>query len=180
MPKRNLISKLFFSNNCSHLPDRAELTLVSFPLPSKDQRSFPQPPSTTLPPASISLYLPPLLAVSRLAQSMFASPAKHNNYEAHDVVLADETCPLLRDPESAQTHRSHRSTLPTRQLSILCAIRLADPVAFTQIFPYVNEMMERFGVAEPSKTGFYSGMVVSVSYMLLSGDFLLTHPAILR
>ena len=94
---------------------------------------------------------------------MFASPARHNDFEAHDAVLPDETCPLLRDPESAQAHRGVRSALPTRQLSILCAIRLADPIAFTQIFPYVNEMMERFGVAEASKTGFYSGLVVSLS-----------------
>ena len=110
---------------------------------------------------------------------MFASPARHNDYEAHDVVRTDETCPLLRDPESTQARRSARSTLPARQLGVLCAIRLADPIAFTQIFPYVNEMMERFGVAEPSKTGFYSGLVVSL-LAAASSKLLLTDPVLLR
>lgn len=52
--------------------------------------------------------------------------------------------------------------LPKVQLLTLCAVRLVDPIAFTQIFPYVNEMMERLHLTkDPSKIGFYSGMVVS-------------------
>ena len=99
---------------------------------------------------------------------MFASPARHSDYDNHDSIVTDESCPLLhdRDVEGAHGRRGLHSPLPTRQLAILCAIRLADPIAFTQIFPYVNEMMERFGVAEPSKTGFYSGLVVSASSTL--------------
>ena len=73
---------------------------------------------------------------------------------------ADETRPLLCDPENNFQRSQPQSPLPKRQLAALCAIRLADPIAFTQIFPYVNEMMETFGVAEASRTGFYSGLVV--------------------
>ncbi|KAI0928815.1 hypothetical protein AcW2_004698 [Taiwanofungus camphoratus] len=52
--------------------------------------------------------------------------------------------------------------LPKVQLLTLCAVRLVDPIAFTQIFPYVNEMMERLHLTkDPSKIGFYSGMVES-------------------
>lgn len=52
--------------------------------------------------------------------------------------------------------------LPKAQLATLCAIRLVDPIAFTQIFPYVNEMMERLHLTnDPSKIGFYSGLVES-------------------
>ena len=84
----------------------------------------------------------------------------------------EETRPLLHDLHDQRTydtgcqqHRKHRvanTALPVAQLTVLCLLRLADPIAFTQIFPYVNEMMERFGVAtDPSQTGFYSGLVVS-------------------
>lgn len=53
--------------------------------------------------------------------------------------------------------------LPKAQLASLCMVRLVDPIAFTQIFPYVNEMMEYLKVTEDhSKIGFYSGLVVSV------------------
>lgn len=52
--------------------------------------------------------------------------------------------------------------LPKAQLATLCAIRLVDPIAFTQIFPYVNEMMERLHLTDdPNKIGFYSGLVES-------------------
>ena len=75
-----------------------------------------------------------------------------------------ETCPLLKDPESAE-QVSKPSPVPFRQLSTLCALRLADPICFTQIFPYVNEMMETFQICEPSKTVFYSGIVVSIFHV---------------
>ncbi|KAI0797879.1 MFS general substrate transporter [Abortiporus biennis] len=52
--------------------------------------------------------------------------------------------------------------LPKAQLASLCAVRLVDPIAFTQIFPYVNEMMDHLHVTEDrSKIGFYSGLVES-------------------
>jgi len=38
-----------------------------------------------------------------------------------------------------------------------------DPISFTQIFPYVNEMMQDLGIAStPSQVGFYSGLVDSI------------------
>ena len=68
----------------------------------------------------------------------------------------DESLPLL-DTERQQAS----SRLPVRQLIALCTIRLADPIAFTQIFPYVNEMIQNLGIAKnTSQTGFYSGIVV--------------------
>ncbi|KAI0646944.1 MFS general substrate transporter [Trametes meyenii] len=59
--------------------------------------------------------------------------------------------------------RSDKPTpLPKAQLATLCIVRLVDPIAFTQIFPYVNEMMEHLHVTEDhSKIGFYSGLVES-------------------
>ena len=53
--------------------------------------------------------------------------------------------------------------IPVAQLATLCVVRLVDPIAFTQIFPYVNEMMEHLRITDdPSKIGFYSGLVVSI------------------
>lgn len=59
--------------------------------------------------------------------------------------------------------RSHGVTpIPKAQLATLCIVRLVDPIMFTQIFPYVNEMMDHLHLTEdPSKTGLYSGLVVS-------------------
>ncbi|KAH9951314.1 MFS general substrate transporter [Amylocystis lapponica] len=52
--------------------------------------------------------------------------------------------------------------LPKVQLFTLCSVRLVDPIAFTQIFPYVNEMMAHLHLTnDPSKIGFYSGIVES-------------------
>ncbi|KAI0361978.1 MFS general substrate transporter [Trametes cingulata] len=52
--------------------------------------------------------------------------------------------------------------IPKAKLATLCAVRLVDPIAFTQIFPYVNEMMEHLHVTEDhSRIGFYSGLVES-------------------
>ena len=59
--------------------------------------------------------------------------------------------------------RSSKMTpIPKAQLAVLCAVRLVDPIMFTQIFPYVNEMMDHLHLTEDkSKIGLYSGMVVS-------------------
>ncbi|KAG8895641.1 hypothetical protein FRC01_012271, partial [Tulasnella sp. 417] len=56
-----------------------------------------------------------------------------------------------------------RTPLPVSQLAVLCMVRLADPIAFTQIFPYVNAMVEELHVADnPAEVGFYSGLVDSL------------------
>ncbi|TFK76596.1 major facilitator superfamily multidrug-resistance, DHA1 sub-family [Pluteus cervinus] len=48
------------------------------------------------------------------------------------------------------------------QLGILCYLRLLDPLNFTQIFPYVNEMINDLGIAKnPTHVGLYSGIVES-------------------
>ncbi|EIN05822.1 MFS general substrate transporter [Punctularia strigosozonata HHB-11173 SS5] len=52
--------------------------------------------------------------------------------------------------------------LPKRSLAALCAIRLVDPIAFTVIFPFINEMIESLQLTQDtSKIVFYSGMVES-------------------
>jgi hypothetical protein len=101
----------------------------------------------------------------------------HSNMESYDSNASDETLlneeqqPFLSDDlegaikleDRARPTRSHGITpLPKAQLATLCAVRLVDPIMFTQIFPYVNEMMDHLHITDdPSKTGLYSGIVVS-------------------
>ena len=52
--------------------------------------------------------------------------------------------------------------VPKLQLAALCVVRLLEPIGFTQLFPYVNEMVVKFKmIDDPSKAGFVSGLVVS-------------------
>lgn len=89
------------------------------------------------------------------------------NNTANDTTNYDETCPLLRTTSNAhnaeaQIAEKPKSTpLPKAQLAALCIVRLVEPITFTQLFPYVNEFMSDLHLTDdPSKIGFYSGLVV--------------------
>jgi len=52
--------------------------------------------------------------------------------------------------------------IPKLQLAALCLVRLLEPIGFTQLFPYINEMVVKLKlIDDPSKVGFVSGLVVS-------------------
>jgi len=75
----------------------------------------------------------------------------------------DETCPLLctSNVEAQIAEKPKPTPLPKGQLAVLCTVRIVDPIAFTQLFPYVNEFMNDLHLTDdPSKIGFYSGLVV--------------------
>ncbi|KAJ3902649.1 major facilitator superfamily domain-containing protein [Lentinula edodes] len=83
-----------------------------------------------------------------------------------DTSSLNETTPLLNDaqhdPEDQDSPVKKATPLPIAQLLIVCAIRLMDPIAFTQIFPYINEFIAFLKLTDdPSQTGFYSGLVES-------------------
>ncbi|KAJ7197169.1 major facilitator superfamily domain-containing protein [Mycena pura] len=77
----------------------------------------------------------------------------------------NESSPLLTDHVSqleAQRHSKKPSPLPKAQLAALCISKITDPVAYTQIFPYINEFLLQLHVTDDvSKVGFYSGVVES-------------------
>ncbi|KAI6043087.1 major facilitator superfamily domain-containing protein [Pisolithus marmoratus] len=76
----------------------------------------------------------------------------------------DEACPLLlhSHAESQTPPQASPTPLPVGQLAALCTVRLVDPIAFTQLFPYVNDFMSDLHLTDdPSRIGFYSGMVES-------------------
>ncbi|KZT28496.1 MFS general substrate transporter [Neolentinus lepideus HHB14362 ss-1] len=81
-------------------------------------------------------------------------------------MIYDETSPLLHNERTLQSSpscRKHHKPLKKSQLATLCAIRLVDPISFTQIFPYINEMLQTMHITDdPSTIGFYSGLVESV------------------
>ncbi|KAG9035199.1 hypothetical protein FRB95_011933 [Tulasnella sp. JGI-2019a] len=57
-------------------------------------------------------------------------------------------------------NRLKRTPLPKKQLAIVCLARLAEPIAYTQIFPYINQLVEELHVTDnPANIGFYSGLV---------------------
>ncbi|EGN96080.1 hypothetical protein SERLA73DRAFT_185613 [Serpula lacrymans var. lacrymans S7.3] len=81
-----------------------------------------------------------------------------------DTTNYDETCPLLpeQNVESQKAARPAVTPVPKAQLAALCTVRLVDPIAFTQLFPYVNEFMNDLHLTnDPSRIGFYSGLVES-------------------
>ncbi|KAG5645916.1 hypothetical protein DXG03_005063 [Asterophora parasitica] len=80
---------------------------------------------------------------------------------ASDDTLCDDSSALLADPE-ARSKLPGATPLPKAQLAALCSVRLVDPVAFTQVFPYINEFITILNVTnDPSQIGFYSGLVES-------------------
>ncbi|KAJ7197173.1 major facilitator superfamily domain-containing protein [Mycena pura] len=83
----------------------------------------------------------------------------------HESQSVDESSPLLTDHArqlEAQTLSKKPSPLPKAQLTALCISRLTDPIAYTQIFPYINEFLLLLHVTDDvSKVGFYSGVVES-------------------
>lgn len=71
-----------------------------------------------------------------------------------------ETDPLLQ--ENGETPLQAPTPIPWKKILVLCIFRLGDPIAFTQILPYINEMLQYLKVTDdPSRVGFYSGIVES-------------------
>ncbi|KZT54505.1 MFS general substrate transporter [Calocera cornea HHB12733] len=84
------------------------------------------------------------------------SPHPHASAE-HDADGDPESQPLLKRGAPART------PLPVFQLCLLMVVRLAEPVASTQIFPYINDMCVQLGYAKnEDEVGFISGLIDSL------------------
>ncbi|KAM0745677.1 MFS general substrate transporter [Meredithblackwellia eburnea MCA 4105] len=83
---------------------------------------------------------------------------------AHD----GERTPLLTTPSassspSRQPQTRQQTPLPLKQVLVLCAMRFAEPICFTLIFPFVNAMLEDIHVTDdPKKVGYYAGVIESL------------------
>ena len=83
------------------------------------------------------------------------------------VPVFDESTALLSNAdqnvvESQVSKPTKMTPVPKLQLATLCLVRLLEPIGFTQLFPYINEMVVNLNmIDDPSKVGFISGLVVS-------------------
>ena len=74
------------------------------------------------------------------------------------------TTTTLTTTTTTPTMATTMTPIPWRQLLTLCLVRLVDPICFSQIFPYINDMLLDMGVVgpnEPERVGFYSGLIES-------------------
>jgi hypothetical protein len=106
--------------------------------------------------------LPVALEDDSLAQGMSGTGC------VDDCISAfDESAALLSNADEAvvesQMPKPGKMTpIPKLQLAIVCLVRLLEPIGFTQLFPYINEMVIKLNILDdPSKVGFVSGLVVS-------------------
>ena len=83
------------------------------------------------------------------------------------IPVFDESTALLSNADQnvveSQVFKPVKMTpVPKLQLATLCLVRLLEPIGFTQLFPYINEMVVNLNmIDDPSKVGFVSGLVVS-------------------
>ncbi|KAK7521399.1 major facilitator superfamily domain-containing protein [Phyllosticta citriasiana] len=60
------------------------------------------------------------------------------------------------------SHTPEKTPFPTRQLFVLACCRIAEPIAFMSIFPYIYYMIISFGITTDEKQiAMYAGMVTS-------------------
>jgi hypothetical protein len=89
------------------------------------------------------------------------------------VSAFDESTALLPSGDQnvveSQVFKPTKMTpIPKLQLATLCLVRLLEPIGFTQLFPYINEMVIKLNILDdPSKVGFVSGLVVSKHHLRL-------------
>ncbi|THV07911.1 major facilitator superfamily multidrug-resistance, DHA1 sub-family [Dendrothele bispora CBS 962.96] len=80
------------------------------------------------------------------------------------MTATTDTSQDQHDEENQPSRKRRRARTPLLypQLATLCFLRILDPLNFTQIFPYINQLIADLGVAQDeTKIGWYSGMVES-------------------
>jgi hypothetical protein len=100
------------------------------------------------------------MACSSSHSTLNADP---NHIDNDDRDAANESTHLLPgDDDEAVSSRTRPAPtpLPKAQLGALIAVRIVDPIAYQQIFPYINQLLADLRIAEPERVGFYSGLVV--------------------
>lgn len=72
----------------------------------------------------------------------------------------------LQTPDVSSPHIDHATDegkpFPRYQIFVLCYASIVEPVAFFNIFPYINEMVERVGHQLPENVGFWTGTIESL------------------
>ncbi|KAG1774828.1 major facilitator superfamily domain-containing protein [Suillus placidus] len=78
-------------------------------------------------------------------------------------MIASETTPLL----PVDTSKKPKTPLPKRQIGILMALQLAEPIASTSIFPYINQLISELGITggNDAAVGYYAGIIESLFFV---------------
>lgn len=77
--------------------------------------------------------------------------------------VASETTPLF--PTKAS--KKPKTPLPKLQIGILITLQLAEPIASTSIFPYINQLIRELGITggDDAAVGYYAGMIESLFFV---------------
>lgn len=89
----------------------------------------------------------------------FNRHTKMDTSNSHEII-ANETTPLV----PAKGSKKPKTPLPKLQIGILITLQLAEPIASTSIFPYINQLVRELGITggDDAAVGYYAGMIVGV------------------
>lgn len=81
---------------------------------------------------------------------------------SHEII-ANETTPLV----PAKGSKKPKTPLPKLQIGILITLQLAEPIASTSIFPYINQLVRELGITggDDAAVGYYAGMIESLFFV---------------
>lgn len=76
-----------------------------------------------------------------------------------NVLVGVPAVPAPPKAEDDVDHRPSRSPLPKLQLFVLFYVQLAEPIASTVIYPFVNQQVRETGITHGNerKTGYFAG-----------------------
>lgn len=94
---------------------------------------------------------------TRSAEQYSAEPGS----EQHCSVPPESTIEVVVEAHRVIEHPACTTPLPKLQLVIICYIQLAEPIASTVIFPFVNQLVRGTGVThgDERRTGYFSGEI---------------------
>jgi len=86
-------------------------------------------------------------------------PSNEDPHQHAQPLLAEGSHSNRPNPQA----RPARTPLPIRQILIICVMRTSEPIAYTLIFPFINQMLEDLKVSEdPKQIGYYAGVIESL------------------
>lgn len=101
----------------------------------------------------------PLLAASS------ENPITQADSETLDINKVGGTATIEEEQEQENENEDEDKPLPMGQIMLLCYARLVEPIAFFSIFPFINQMIQEVGGVEEEDVGFYSGLIVSNTFL---------------
>ncbi|KAG1852066.1 major facilitator superfamily domain-containing protein [Suillus tomentosus] len=81
---------------------------------------------------------------------------------SHEIMI-NETTPLV----PAKGSKKPKTPLPKLQIGILITLQLAEPIASTSIFPYINQLIRELGITggDDAAVGYYAGIIDSLFFV---------------